>query len=95
MKINKYFIYEAINDFAFKNVTTGQIIFSCKKTILWVASKQWNSNVSSIKLVENLYVYLLYMCRPLKKIQEWILVCFIWIKYEKEYICQSLICAAV
>jgi hypothetical protein len=58
MKINEYFIYEAINDFALKNVTIGQIICSCELFFWWVAIKQWNSNVSSFKFVEILYVYL-------------------------------------
>jgi hypothetical protein len=94
--MNKWIFYLwSHKRFCIKKVTIGQIIFSCEKNILWVAIKQWNSNVSSVKLVEILYVYFLYMCRPLKKIQEWILVCFIWIKYEKENICQSLTCAAI
>jgi len=46
-----------------------------------------HSNMLSFKWFGIFYGYLLYMCRPLTKNQEWIFICFIWAIYGNENIC--------
>jgi hypothetical protein len=59
-------------------------IFSWKN-ILWVVIKLKNSNVFSFKWIVILYIYLLYMCTPLKEKKK-------RTNHEKENKCQQNLC---
>ncbi len=78
--IFKSFIYISYHD----------IIFLWKN-VFWIVIKEWNSNMCSFKWLEIWYVYSLYMCELLEKLQDWIFICFIWIKFEKKHTCQNFI----